>query len=558
MTLLTSLSVQIEAAIQLTEKLILVFKHEAKLWCIPELNQITQLELDKTQLIAERDQLLKVLNNLSVSRQPDEAELHYLHILQKLDTELILAKLECLIAKDPQETQHRYHRAVVLTNLGRNAEAQAEFMSVLSQDPTHYGTLIDFGNLLLSNSYRTAARSLYQQAVSLHNQETMGHVNLANLLLSEAEYETAKLHYEYALRIAPQLAEAHQGLSYALQALGDNTLAAKHREQGFHGHSIQIYPYRGVQTAIPILIFCSAMGGNIAFKHLLDEQLFAITLLFTEYFDTNISLPPHRLIINAIGDADLCHSGLDAAETLLLDCHSPIINAPAWVKKSGRLQNVVRFSSLPDVVTPKMVQLSKVELLSSAIAELIANYGITFPLLLRSPGFHTGQYFLSVECFDVFYAAVKALPGEDLLVIQMLNASNEQGEYHKYRVMIIDGVLYPLHLAISRHWKVHYFSANMHDQSVSRQKEKNFLEDMTSVLGDKAINALTCIGQMLGLDYAGIDFALTASGEVLLFEANATMVVPMPEADDKWQYRRDAVRKIQKAVKQMLINRCQC
>ena len=29
----------------------------------------------------------------------------------------------------------------------------------------------------------------------------------------------------------------------------------------------------------------------------------------------------------------------------------------------------------------------------------------------------------------------------------------------KYRVMFIDGVCHPLHLAISRDWKVHYFTA---------------------------------------------------------------------------------------------------
>jgi glutathione synthase/RimK-type ligase-like ATP-grasp enzyme len=267
-------------------------------------------------------------------------------------------------------------------------------------------------------------------------------------------------------------------------------------------------------------------------------------------------LPPHRLIINAIGDADLCRFGLDAAELLLLDCPSPVINAPTLVKESGRLQNVVRFSQIPDVITPKTVQLSKVELLSPTISEFIDNYDLNFPLLLRSPGFHTGQHFLCVEDFDAFYVAVNSLPGEHLLLMQMLNACNEQGDYHKYRVMYIDGVLYPLHLAISRHWKVHYFSANMDDQSVSRQKEKAFLEDMQSVLGNKAVTALMRIGQMLGLEYAGIDFAVTASGDVLLFEANATMVIPMPDADDKWQYRREAVENIQEAVKLMLINRC--
>ena len=40
----------------------------------------------------------------------------------------------------------------------------------------------------------------------------------------------------------------------------------------------------------------------------------------------------------------------------------------------------------------------------------------------------------------------------------------------------------------------------------------------------------------LGLDYAGIDFGLRATGEILLFEANATMVVNPPDPGERWAY----------------------
>ena len=58
---------------------------------------------------------------------------------------------------------------------------------------------------------------------------------------------------------------------------------------------------------------------------------------------------------------------------------------------------------------------------------------------------------------------------------------------------------------------------------------------------------------VLGLDYGGIDFGLNQHGEILLFEANATMVVEQPDADERWDYRRAAVERIHAAVRRMLL-----
>ena len=55
--------------------------------------------------------------------------------------------------------------------------------------------------------------------------------------------------------------------------------------------------------------------------------------------------------------------------------------------------------------------------------------------------------------------------------------------------------------------------------------------------------------------YCGVDFGLGPDGSVLLFEANATMVVNPPGADQRWDYRRPAVAKILEAVNAMILGR---
>ena len=78
---------------------------------------------------------------------------------------------------------------------------------------------------------------------------------------------------------------------------------------------------------------------------------------------------------------------------------------------------------------------------------------------------------------------------------------------------------------------------------------------MRSVIGDKAVAALSAIDDALGLDYAGVDFGLNDNGDLLLFEANATMVIASPDPDPRWAYRRPAITSAIDAVVAMIRKR---
>jgi hypothetical protein len=160
-----------------------------------------------------------------------------------------------------------------------------------------------------------------------------------------------------------------------------------------------------------------------------------------------------------------------------------------------------------------------------------------------------------VDRAEAMAEAVAGLPGAELTAIQYLDSRGADGKVRKYRVMMIDGRLYPLHLAISSHWKIHYFTAEMAERPEHRAEDAEFLENMPGVLGPRAMAALEQIQAALGLDYAGIDFALSPAGDLLLFEANATMVVNPPEPDERWAYRRPAVERIFAAVRGMLLRK---
>jgi hypothetical protein len=118
---------------------------------------------------------------------------------------------------------------------------------------------------------------------------------------------------------------------------------------------------------------------------------------------------------------------------------------------------------------------------------------LRFPLLLRTPGFHTGQNFVFVESQETLGAAgaaLDSLPSDELMAIEYLDARGPDGLARKYRVMFIEGKMFPLHVAISHLWKVHYFTSGMADNATHREEERRFLENMPAALGERAMAAL--------------------------------------------------------------------
>jgi aromatic-L-amino-acid/L-tryptophan decarboxylase len=463
-----------------------------------------------------------------------------------------LHDLTASIASDPGALTARFERACLLHEMGRTPEARDAYLDVLAREPSHRLALNNLGTLLHSGGYRTAARTAYAQAVARHPGDPMSHVNLGNVLYESGEFPSARQHYEAALRLDPGHAEAHQGLAYVLAEFGDEESAQCHRRTGFEGRPALQLPYRGAQPPVPLLLLVSSRGGNIPTRNLLDDRVFQISVVLPEFYDLKVPLPPHEVVFNAIGDADRAAQALAAAESLLALTTARVINLPSAVLATGRASHA-RLSRMPGVVAPVAVTLPRELLSSPEAAATLARHGFRFPLLLRTPGFHTGRHFLRLESAEELAGAVAELPGKGLTVIEFLDARGADGKVRKYRVMMIGGELYPLHLAISSHWKIHYFTAEMAESAEHRAEDARFLANMQEVLGARAMQALAGIQATLGLDYAGIDFGLSAAGDLLLFEANATMVVNPPEPGERWEYRRPAVERIFAAVRRKLI-----
>ena len=448
-------------------------------------------------------------------------------------------------------------RADDLSAAGRKEQAKAIYLEALNLDPTHFATLINFGTLLYETDFRTAARTVFAQAVRFHPHEPIAHVNLANTLMYADELAPAREHYEIALKLDPDNIHAHQRLSSLFQDLGDMDAMRRHHRLGFSKAPPRQLPCLGDGKAISLLLLSSAPGGDVSWRRLIDRQVFSVTELTAEFHDPATPLPPHDLIFNAIGDADLSGEAAVAAQALVARSSAPVINDPTRVLTTGRMANALRLGSLPGVTTPRTRLFPRSLFEDADAGDRLAQEGFAdYPLLLRSPGFHTGRHFVRVETREVLNASAAVLPGEQLMAIQYLDACGVDGHARKYRVMMIGDRLYPLHLAISRDWKVHYFNGAMDGAADFQAEEARFLDHMPDALGPRAMAALQAIQAALGLDYAGADFALDADGGVLLFEANAIMNMIPPGPSPQWDYRRPAIARAMAAAQAMFVAKC--
>ncbi len=438
-----------------------------------------------------------------------------------------------------------FRRAFLLEGLGRNEEAKTAYRDVIERDPAHAGAHNNLARILHREGEREPARALLEHLVDLAPSDAMAHANLGIVLYELEKFEEARSHLLHALTLEPDSAIAHLGMAriYAIEGNDAESLQHQRAALGTGAIGISAAPLHENPPRLLLLASEDQLGATSA--EWLRDATFSMATLIVERFGDDLELPPHHAVFNTIGDADRNAAALERARTIVARSTAPLVNHPDAVLATARTALAQRLRDIPDVIVPATRLFSR----EGAVPDL------GWPLLLRAPGFHSGQHFLRVERADKVAEALARLPGDKLLAIEALPAQSADGLFRKYRMMIVDGQLYPMHAAISNQWKVHFFSAEMSQHPERRAEDAAFLASPESVLGAQALRALQAIRTRLELDYGGVDFALDEHGRILVFEANATMTVPAPPNRAQWDYRRAPVARILEATRSMLLGR---
>lgn len=469
---------------------------------------------------------------------------------RRYDDERDLAAIDRRLEQTPDAVEVLFERACCLEDLGQSEGAAAAYVAVLQHDSRHLGTLSNLGTMLLHRGEALKAQTFFIHALTHHPLQLITHVNLGAALYEQGEVASAIAQYRAALAVDAHFFAAHQALAILYEATGNAAQSEHHWQAAFENGAASKLPYTGpTPPQLRLLVVVSGRGGDVVAHRFLDDNAMETTMVMADGFRNGTTLPPHDVVFNGIGDADRCKTPLERTRALLRGSPARVINDPDRVLATGRDGIGARFGSIAGVSVPRTKRVARGELTTANLAR----QGWTFPLLVRVPGYQAGRYFECVNEPEGLAEALTRLPGKELLLIAFLDARSTDGCARKYRVLFIDGRLYPVHLAISTEWKVHYFSSDMAARADHRDEERRFLSDMAETLGAPVVAALEAIGRALGLDYGGVDFGIDAAGNVIVFEANATMAVYPPPSGAQWAYRQPAYEAVVAAVRALIL-----
>jgi glutathione synthase/RimK-type ligase-like ATP-grasp enzyme len=393
--------------------------------------------------------------------------------------------------------------------LGQPARAKEDFVAVLLRDRYDPNAMLGLGEVFVAAEDFASARVVLARMIERHPSSAAAHSALGSVLIETGDLAAAHAAFVASLRINPSQRKAWCGLGVIFERVGDPAAADHAWGQAFAEGGPAISAYRGDGEPTRVLLLWSAIDGNIPIRNIFDARSFQWATLFVESYREGMPLPAHAVVFNAVGNADLPARALDKVDEVLRATTAPVINHPEQVRQTGRSAIARRLRGVPGIVTPQIRAVQR--------AELLAADDLRFPILVRSPGFHSGEHFVCVDDAAALRPAVASLPGDELLLIEYIDTRDPDGLFRKYRVLVVDGALYPQHLALSQNWKVHYATAE-------HQVE-------TPTLDGDVMDTLSRATQVLALDYGGIDFGIDAAGRVVVFEANPTMRV-MPYATD--------------------------
>jgi tetratricopeptide (TPR) repeat protein len=436
------------------------------------------------------------------------------------------------------DTGEALKRAQRFLDLGELQQAKDAYLAVLLADRYHPEGMRGLADVFIALEDFASARVVLARAVERHPHSALLQSAFGSVLLEVNDPLGARDAFAAALRVDPRQRKAWCGLGIVFERAGDLDRADAAWREAFREGGPAISAYRGQGDPLRMLLLWSAVDGNIPINPILDDRVMQWATLFVESYGANMALPPHDLVFNAVGNADLSARALDKVEQIVAATSAPVINHPINVRRTGRVAVAQRLRNVPGVVTPHISRVPRAELLTAA--------NLTFPLLVRAPGFHTGEHFLRIETAATLPNEIAKLPGDELLTIEYLDTRDADGIFRKYRVLTIDGGLYPIHLAASRDWKVHHFSAN--SQAACLDEEQVFLAGIETALGRDALRALERAAEILALDYGGIDFAIDAAGRVAIFEANPTMRVPKTASAAIAAARRMILQRIRRKI----------
>ena len=451
------------------------------------------------------------------------------------------------LALRPDYAEAHNNLGVTLLALGSLDEAIASFKRALASRPGYAEAYNNMGVAFKTQNKLEQALACYQRAIEAKPDYAKALFNLGTAHFVKKDFAQAMRWYQESLAVDPHQVEAHQNMASMLLDAGRPEEAQQHRDLAYGRQAVFIDTApRPVRT---VLVLWAAGKGNVPIQFLLPAKTHTRIVWMMEYAtqEQARSLPRYDLVFNAIGDQDAAGPTTEPVARFLRVCDRPVLNHPDAVARTARDLIPALFAPIADLLAPVTARL-KTEAFKE---QLLAQPGIRLPLLARPSGSHGGTQLIKLESAEELSALVP-WNTDAYYATNYHDYRSRDGHYRKYRMVFVDRQPYAYHLAIGEHWMVHYETAGMLAEPWKQAEEALFLEHPAAAIGPRAMAAVNAIGRTLDLDYCGVDFAILPDGRLLVFEANATMLVHPEDECGVLQFKNRYVQRIFDAFEGLL------
>jgi glutathione synthase/RimK-type ligase-like ATP-grasp enzyme len=351
-------------------------------------------------------------------------------------------------------------------------------------------------------------------------------------------------------------AAAYISLSLLYQLVGQKENGLACLEAGLYYACAFRQPVDGATLRLLTICAQGDLMTNTPVELLLEGLPVEVTRLYVDELGRLPALiPEHDVALFAIGESDETRPALERLRTLPGRWSQPMLNSPAAILDLSRDRLWRKLDGVRGLVVPPTVRTHGGALIGVARGERPLDRVLpdgAWPLIVRPVGSHAGKGLERIDDAEALAAYMGEAQLQAAYASRFIDYASQDGRYRKYRIAFIGGVPYLAHMAVGDHWMVHYLNAGMAESAEKRAEEAAAMAGFALDFAIRHAAALAGMVERLGLDYFAIDCAETSGGELLLFEADVSMIVHALDPEDLYPYKRAQMAKVFKAFEALL------
>jgi len=359
-------------------------------------------------------------------------------------------------------------------------------------------------------------------------------------------------------QVNPDDANAWLDASFALQLLGQREAGLDVQKHALATRLLYALPTPARPPTLNLLVLMGPgdFMANTPIEFLLEMSDIAAS---AQYVTLDLPLPEqvpdHDVLFVAIAQSDANVQLLRDIAQMLAAWPRPVVNRPEQIAHLSRDGAHAKLEGTTGTLMPRTVRVARAtaeQLAGGGLAVQALLPGAAFPLIVRPLDSHAGTDLHKVDDAPALATYLAAQPSGEFYLAPFVDYSGPDGQFRKYRIVLIDGKAFICHMAISSHWMVHYLNAGMEDSVGKREEEAAAMGGFDDGFARRHAAALAEINTRIGLPYLGIDCAEMRDGRLLIFEVDNAMVVHAMDDPGKYSYKQAVMAKAFAAFEAML------